>query len=70
MYHSGLAMLTPAMVHYGKATLVIEQRQQVLNTAFEQYSERFVKGLPKHQQLPETVWLNKPEKDSNLVVNS
>lgn len=55
MYHSGLAMLTPAMVHYGKATLVIEQRQHVLNTAFEQYSDRFVKGLSKHQQLPDTI---------------
>lgn len=70
MYHSGIAMLTPAMVHYGKANLVIEQRQQVLNTAFAKYPERFVKGLPQHQQLPESVWINKPEIEANVVVNS
>ncbi len=70
MYHSGLAMLTPAMVHYGKADVVIEQRQRVLKEAFEKHPERFVKGLPQHKQIPEAVWINKPEKDPTLVVNS
>ena len=33
-HHSGIALLTPEMLHYGVAGEVIEQRQQVLNAAY------------------------------------
>jgi putative transposase len=58
--HSGIAMLTPAMVHLGKAPAIIAQRNIVLAQAFERHPERFVKGQPKAEKLPEAVWINPP----------
>jgi putative transposase len=52
--------MTPATVHYGLAETVREERAQVLAAAYEAHPERFVKGLPKPPQLPQAVWINKP----------
>lgn len=60
-HHSGLGLLTPADVHYGRAPAVIRQRQQVLQAAYQKNPERFVKGLPKPPELPEAVWINPPK---------
>ncbi len=60
-HHSALGLLTPADVHYGRAQAVIQQRQQVLQVAYQKNPERFVKGLPKPLQLPEAVWINPPK---------
>ena len=60
-HHSALGLLTPADVHYGRALAVIQQRQQVLQAAYQRNPERFVKGLPKPPQLPEAVWINPPK---------
>jgi putative transposase len=61
--HSGIAMLTPATVHYGKAEEVIAKRQSVLEAAYAQNPERFVRHAPRHAPLPEAVWINPPEPD-------
>jgi putative transposase len=58
--HSGLALLTPAMVHYGQSALILEQRQSVLDTAYRTHPERFVHKPPKPAALPTEVWINKP----------
>ena len=58
--HSGLGLLTPAMVHHGQATLILAQRQDVLNAAFLAHPERFVRFAPKPAALPKEVWINKP----------
>jgi len=60
-HHTALGLLTPADVHYGRAQAVIQQRQQVLQAAYQKNPERFVKGLPKPLQLPEAVWINPPK---------
>jgi len=60
-HHTALGLLTPADVHYGRAQAVIQQRQQVLQAAYQKNPERFVKGLPKPPQLPEAVWINPPK---------
>ena len=60
-HHSGLGLLTPADVHYGRAQAAIQQRQQVLQAAYQKNPERFVKGLPKPPELPEAVWINPPK---------
>lgn len=65
MYHSGLEMLTPAVVHHGTASEVIEKRQHVLNHAFSQHPERFVTGAPTHKPIPHSVWINKPRDGAN-----
>jgi putative transposase len=60
--HTGLALMTPATIHYGLAGQVTEQRQQVLQAAYAHHPERFMKGVPIPPQLPEAVWINPPRK--------
>ncbi len=59
--HSGIAYLTPEAVHYGDGARLIEKRRVVLGQAYELHPERFVRGRPSPQQLPDAVWINPPE---------
>jgi putative transposase len=61
--HQVIALLTPEMVHYGRAAAVIAARQEVLNSAYAEPSERFVRKLPVALPLPEAVWINPPPKE-------
>ena len=68
--HAGIAMLTPADVHHGRAEGILEQRQRTLQDAWTQNPERFVHGPPKLQTLPKAVWINPPvEKNSHRLLN-
>jgi putative transposase len=58
--HSGIALLTPADVHYGRADAVTSARAVVLDGAFAAHPERFVGKPPQPPRLPEAVWINKP----------
>lgn len=60
-HHTGLGLLTPADVHFGRASAVNQQRQQVLQAAYLKNPERFVNGLPTPPALPEAVWINAPK---------
>ena len=60
-HHTGLALLTPADVHHGRAAALLAERQAVLQRAFEAHPERFVKGPPIVPQLPTAVWINAPQ---------
>lgn len=60
-YHSGIALMTPDTVHYGRAQDCNANRQTILSSAYIQHPERFVKGQPKTIALPEAVWINPPE---------
>jgi putative transposase len=68
-YHSGLNLMTPAMVHYGLAETVRDQRNQVLQAAYVAHPERFVHGLPTVPDLPREVWINQPT-GTPLIANS
>lgn len=68
--HSGIALLTPAMVHYGLAPEVLSMRGQVLLRAYEEHSERFKGRVPLPGELPEGVWINKPKTDLELQILS
>ncbi len=59
--HSGIAYLTPSVVHHGESDRVLERRQRTLDFAYELHPERFVRGRPRHQSLPQAVWINPPE---------
>lgn len=59
-HHSGIAMLTPEMLHYGRAVGVIGQRQQVLDAAYARNPERFPRARPMHPPQPTAVWINPP----------
>ena len=60
-HHSGLGLLTPAMVHFGHAPEVLAARQHTLDIAYAAHPERFVHGAPRPQPLPEAVWINPPK---------
>lgn len=66
-YHSSLGLLTPASVHYGQAELILDQRQQVLQTAYAAHPERFIRGRPHVTTLPAQVWINPPQAKTVLL---
>ena len=51
-HHTGLGLLTPAVVHTGRAEVVRQKRQTVLQHAFQAHPERFTHGLPRPARLP------------------
>jgi putative transposase len=59
-YHSGIALLTPADVHFGRAAAIITARQVVLDEAYAQHPERFVRHPPRHPTPPAVAWINPP----------
>jgi putative transposase len=64
-YHSGLGLLTPEDVHYGRASRIIEAREEVLLAAYGRHPERFKGKVPKPIPLPREVWINKPSPTSD-----
>jgi putative transposase len=58
--HSGIGLLTPAMVHFGEAQSVLDRRQMVLDAAYQAHPDRFVRRSPRPLPLPSAVWINKP----------
>ena len=59
--HSGIALLTPAIVHSGQTEAVLEQRRAVLAAAYQAHPERFVRRHPTPLPMPSAVWINKPK---------
>jgi len=59
--HSGIGLMTPAAVHYGRATELHAARARVLEAAYAATPERFVGGTPKPPTLPTAAWINKPD---------
>ena len=66
-HHSGIALLTPDMLHYGMAGEVIEQRQKVLDAAYARNPERFTHACPKHPPQPTAVWINPPLPANSVI---
>ena len=67
--HGGIAYLTPATVHFGKAEAVIAQRQKALDIAYQAHPERFVNQPPVHPTLPAAVWINPPAESESAANN-
>lgn len=65
-HHSGLGLLTPTVVHTGRADTVRQQRQAVLQQAYQTHPERFVRGRPQPTTLPQAVWINPPPHPTDL----
>jgi putative transposase len=64
-YHSGLGLLTPEDVHYGRAARIVEDRKEVLMAAHERHPERFKGRMPMPINVPREVWINKPSSKSD-----
>jgi putative transposase len=58
--HSGIGLMTPAAVHHGQAQQLHAARAVVLDAAYAQYPERFVRKPPVPPELPTAAWINKP----------
>lgn len=58
--HSGLGMMKPADVHFGRADAIRESRGKTLSAAYALHPERFVHRPPAPLALPDAVWINKP----------
>ncbi len=61
--HSGIALLTPATVHAGRASAVNAARAITLSEAYALHPERFVRRPPTPPELPTAVWINPPSKE-------
>jgi putative transposase len=68
-YHSGIALMTPAVVHNGQSEDCNRRRQTVLSSAYEDHPERFVRGQPKAVAVPEAAWINRPSKNDAIAVD-
>jgi len=66
-YHSGLNLMTPVSVHYGEAETVQQQRQVVMNTAYQAHPARFASGEPVVKGAPGAVYINPPTLEVNLL---
>ena len=60
-YHTGIALLTPEIVHLGKASAVQQARQAILDQAYVRTPGRFFKGAPKVLALHSEVCINRVE---------
>lgn len=61
--HSGIGLMTPASVHYGRSEKVRKARQETLLAAYRKHPERFVNGIPRAPALPQEAWINPPARD-------
>jgi putative transposase len=59
--HSGLGLLTAAVVHHGVAEQRVAARATVLATVYAAHPERFPAGLPQPSAPPMEVWINRPK---------
>jgi putative transposase len=59
--HSGIGFHSPADVHYGRAQEVRDRRALVLEAAYAEHPERFVRKLPEPPALPTVAWINEPK---------
>ena len=58
--HSGIGMMTPEMVHTGRAAEVRRLRQITLDDAFVRHPIRFKSQPPEPHKLPTAAWINPP----------
>ena len=58
--HSGIGLMTPATVHYGRADTVHADRARVLQAAYATTPDRFVRRPPTPPAVPTAAWINKP----------
>jgi len=66
-HHTGLALLTPAQVHYGDPVALLAARHQTLLVAYAKNPARFGYRPPQLEVLPAAVYINPPDKTSLAV---
>ena len=62
--HSGIGLMTPETVHYGRAQALFEQRADTLNGAFLANPKRFKGKIPQPPKLQTAAWINPPKQET------
>lgn len=60
-HHTGIGLLTPEVVHFGRAEEVIAKRREVLRAAYQARPDRFVRKVPEPPPAPAAAWINAPK---------
>ena len=60
-YHSEIALMHPATLHYGQARKVWQARQRVMKEAYDREPARFIRGVPKIPMPRRAAWINRPD---------
>jgi putative transposase len=61
--HSGIALMPPDAVHYGRSTALTAQRGNTLDAAFAAHPAHFNGIAPQPPGVPLAVWINPPKKE-------
>lgn len=61
-HHSGIGLMTPATIHYGRAQEAYEARQATMDAAFAADPEQFHHRRPHPPKLPDHASINDPYK--------
>jgi len=69
-HHEGLALFTPADVHFRRIDQVATRRQQALDDAYAAHPERFVHGAPRVPRPPARVHINLPPEPDQVRANA
>jgi len=62
-YHSGIALHTPATVHFGRVREAQKARAAVLEQAWKAHPERFNRK-PRPLKMPKQAWINDPNREA------
>ena len=65
-HHTGLNLLRPSDVYFGRVNEIVERRQHTLDDAYNLHPERFPKGRPVVKRNPDIVGINLKYK-TNLI---
>jgi putative transposase len=68
-HHSGLALYTPADVHYGRVEHIRQSRQAALDAAYQRHPNRFRRKPPEAASPPQAVWINPPGNREGQAMN-
>jgi putative transposase len=58
--HSGIALHTPASMHFGTAQSIQAERAETLRSAYAANPRRFCNRQPSPPKMPTIAWINKP----------
>jgi putative transposase len=67
--HSGVALYTPADVHYGRVQEIQQRRQATLDAAYQRHPKRFIHKAPEAALPPQAVWINPPKDLEEQVIH-
>lgn len=65
--HSGIGLMTPEAIHYGRAQALFAQRADTLNVAFSENPQRFKGKIPRPPRLPTAAWINPPKQETSAA---